>query len=90
MYISRLEWDNYRIEHVALHSVEPHEVEEACDDPLHRTHREGRTHYRLYGQTAAVRYLFVVIEHIQGSVYKPVTARDMTSGEKRNFRKLQK
>ncbi|MEZ4859848.1 MAG: BrnT family toxin [Caldilineaceae bacterium] len=90
MYISKLEWDNYRIEHIARHDVEPDEVEEVCDDPLHRARREGRNRYRIYGQSAAGRYLFVVIEHIQGNAYKPITARDMTPGEKHNFRKLLK
>jgi hypothetical protein len=28
------------------------------------------------------RYLFIVLEHIEGSRYKPITARDMTPGEK--------
>ena len=90
MYISKLEWDNYRIEHIALHDVGPDEVEEVCEDSLHRAHREGRNRYRLYGQSAAGRYLLVVIEHVEGSRYKPITARDLSPGEKRNFRKLQK
>ena len=35
MYISRLDWENYRNEHVAQHAVEPDEVWEVCEDPLH-------------------------------------------------------
>jgi uncharacterized DUF497 family protein len=90
MRITRLEWDDYRVEHIALHDVEPYEVWEVCQDPLHATHREGRNRYRLYGQTEGGRYLFVVLEQIAGSVYRPVTARDMTAGEKRNYRRLQR
>ena len=41
MYVSRLEWDNYRIEHIAIHNVEPYEVWEVCEDPLHLAHRQG-------------------------------------------------
>lgn len=89
MYISSLVWDDYRIDHIARHDVEPGEVEEVCDDPFHRAHREGHNRYRLYGQSSAGRYLFVVLECVEGSHYRPITARDMTPGEKRNFRKLQ-
>ena len=28
----------------------------------------------------------VVLEHIEGTIYKPITARDMTDREKRNFK----
>jgi uncharacterized DUF497 family protein len=90
MYIEELDWDDYRIEHVARHHVEPFEVWEVCEDTLHLAHREGRNRYRLYGQTASGRYLFVVLEHIEGRLYKPITARDMTPGEKRNYRRLRK
>jgi len=90
MHIGHLEWDDYRVEHIALHDVEPSEVEQVCQDPLHLAHREGRNRYRLYGQTASGRYLFVVLEHTQGTVYKPITARDMTEGEKRGYRRLRR
>lgn len=90
MFISSLEWDDQRIEHVARHGVEPHEVWEICEDPLHWAHREGRNRYRVYGQTAEGRYLFVVLMQVEGTVFKPVTARDMTDGEKRNYRRLRK
>ena len=90
MYISRLDWDDYRIEHIAQHHVESDEVWEVCQYPLHLARRQGRNRYLVYGQTMNGRYLFVVLEYIEGSVYKPITARDMTDGEKRNFRRLQK
>lgn len=90
MRIGRLDWDDYRIEHIALHDVEPVEVWEVCRDPLHLAHREGRNRYRLYGQAADGRYLFIVLEHIEGTAYKPITARDMTEGEKRGYRRLRR
>jgi len=90
MRIDRLDWDDYRIEHIARHSVEPEEVWEACEDPMHLAHREGRDRYRLYGQTAAGRYLFVVLERVENTVYKPITARDITQDEIRNYRRLRK
>jgi len=90
MLINNLEWDDYRIEHIAQHQVDPDEVWEVCEDSWHLAHREGRNRYRLYGQTAAGRYLFVVLEHVEGAVYKPITAREMTRNEKRNYRRLRK
>ncbi len=90
MYISRLEWDEYRIDHIALHGVEPDEVWEVCADPFLLGRRQGANRYRLYGQTENGRYLFVVIESRYGAVYKPITARDMTEAEKRAFRRLRR
>ncbi len=87
MRINDLLWDDYRVEHIARHQVTPDEVWEACTDPLHLAHREGESRYRLYGQTVEGRYLFVVLEHVEGALFKPITARDMTEGEKRNFRR---
>jgi len=90
MFINDLEWDEYRIQHIARHGIEPDEVWEVCEDPMHLARREGRNRYRLYGQTTEGRYVFVVLEHFKGTVYKPITARYMTTAEKRNFRKLRK
>lgn len=90
MRINRLEWDDYRIEHIAQHDVEPGEVWEVCEDPLHRAYREGHDRYRLYGQTADGRYLFIVLEHVEGAIFKPITARDMTEGERNGYRRLRK
>ena len=87
MYISKLDWDDYRIEHIALHNVEPNQVWEA---PFHLARRQGHTRYRVYGQSVSGRYLFVVLEHIKGTIYKPITARDLNDREKRNFRRLKK
>lgn len=46
--------------------------------------------YRLYGQTMAGRYLFVVLEHAAGAEFRPITARDMNARERQNFRRLRK
>ncbi len=35
MYTSQLEWDDYRVEHIAKPDVEPHEVWEVCNDNSH-------------------------------------------------------
>ena len=90
MYVSRLAWDEERIEHIARHHVEPDEVEEVCEASSHLARRQGRNRFRVYGQTENGRYLFVVLERIGGNDYKPITARDMKDREKRNFRRHRK
>lgn len=90
MYISNLIWDDYRVEHIARHNIEPDEVWEVCEDPLHLAHREGKNRYRLYGKTSNGRYLFIVLEQFEKTVFKVITAREMTNNEKRNFRKLKR
>jgi len=90
MRIESLEWDDYRVEHIARHNVDTDEVWEVCRDPLHLAHREGADRYRVYGQTETGRYLFVVLERVSGATYKPITARDMTEGEKSGYRRLRR
>lgn len=90
MRIDQLIWDDYRVEHVALHDVDPEEVWQICQDPLHVARREGRNRYLIFGQTDGGRYLFVVLEQMESASYKPITARDMTEAEKRGFRRLRR
>ncbi len=90
MFISELDWDDYRIEHIARHSIDPEEVWEVCLDSRHLAHREGPTRFRIYGQTRSGRYLFIVVERLQTTVYRPITARDMTEKEKQGFRRLKR
>jgi uncharacterized DUF497 family protein len=70
--------------------VTPEEVEEVCWRKafVRRAKSEGDNPvYYVLGQTAAGRYLFcVVIRFPDGNGY-PVTAREMTTKEKRRYRK---
>ena len=34
MYIDRLDSDDYRVEHIARHDVEPHEASEVCKESV--------------------------------------------------------
>lgn len=90
MRITKLDWADHLIVHIAQHDVGPEEVWEVCEDSLHLARRQGRNRYLLYGQTAEGRYLFIVLEHVEGTMFKPITARDMTEAEKQNFRRLRK
>ena len=94
MRIQSIPWPPDRIEHIARHNVTPDEVDEAAFDDLHaivealgksESDRKKRI-YRLLGRTQEGRYMvFIFIYEGRGTVY-PVTARDMTSEERRYYR----
>ena len=60
--ISAIKWTEERIDHIAIHSVTPQEVEEVCfnekDLPLIRSGRD-KLHY-VFGKTVSGRFLFIV------------------------------
>jgi hypothetical protein len=74
------------------HSVTTGEVEETIfEDSRGRLFRMGpakrrpeETVYEYYGRTEAGRYLIVALIYLGQGVAMPVTARDMTRGERIN------
>ena len=90
MRIHEFIWPEDRIDHIAQHGVIPEEVEEVCFGKalVQKARSEGENPvYYVLGQTDAGRYLFcVVIQFPDGNGY-PLTARPMTTKEKRRFRK---
>lgn len=89
MRIRRLLWPQDRIDHIARHGMTPHEVEEVCfgNSLVLRARSEGENPaYYVLGRTDAGRHLFcMVIAFPDGNGY-PVTARPMTTREKRRYR----
>jgi len=90
MYIDRLDWDDYRVEHIARHDVEPREVWEVCNDRSHLARRQGRNRYLVWANLGWTVSICGIRAYPRTSVYKPITARNMTEREKRNFRRLRK
>lgn len=88
MPISEVLWPEDRVDHIARHGVRPEEFEEVCfGAPLVlRAKATGQNPvYYLLGETEAGRLLFcVAIEFPDGKAY-PVTARNMTTKEKRRY-----
>jgi uncharacterized protein len=84
--IDWLIWDDWNRDHIAQHQVAQQEVEELIEGPcLRRKTRSGC--YMVYGRSYAGRYLTAVVSpRNEGSVYV-VTAREMTSTEKKDFRR---
>jgi len=86
--IEALEIDDHILDKIeGKHSVSLQEAEEAClSDKRHvRRSREGL--YKLFSQTAAGRYLLVVLANLGGGRWRIVTARDMTDNERRLYHK---
>jgi hypothetical protein len=91
--IAELLWPDDRVDHIAIHDVTPEEFEDVCfGQPLVlRGRSEGKNPvYYLLGQTDEGRYLFCVVIAFPGEVGYPVTARDMTDGEKRRYSEWRK
>lgn len=73
------------------HGIIPDEVEDVLFSRPHvRLAEKGRVKgehlYVAYGQTAAGRYLVVFFIHKRGNTVLPITAREMTTAERRYFR----
>ncbi len=80
------DWDASNEAHIAEHGVTSAEVEEACvNEASVQRGRDGL--YYFFGRTDAGRYLFVVARLKAAGRLRPITARDMTSAERKRFRK---
>jgi len=84
--IGELEWDDENIQYIARHNVNPEEVEDVSFG-VHLSRREKDRRYILSGQTAAGRYLNVVVEQIGKGLFRPITAFEMSESYKRSYRK---
>ena len=90
MRIHEIIWPEERVEHIGRHGVTPEEVEQVCFGKpfVRRAKSEGENPvYYILGQTEAGRYLFCVVIRFPGGNGYPVTAREMTTKEKRSYRK---
>ncbi len=85
MIIKQLVWDEWNINHIAKHDVDPEEAEEVCSSRnLFEKGRDGT--YQIIGQTQNGRYLNIVVVPRKSGLY-PVTARNADNKEKSRFKK---
>ena len=89
MRITELEWDDVNVEHIARHGVNISEVEDICFEP-HLSSRGHNRRYILYGKTSDGRYLKVVLERLSAAIFRPITALDMTTRQRHNYRMFMK
>ena len=79
-------WPDWVVEKITTkHHVEPEEVEEAFFNEPYKVRRASSGKYWLYGRSDDGRYLFVVFVW-EGRQIKVISARDMTSSERRYYR----
>jgi uncharacterized DUF497 family protein len=86
--ISELLWPEDRVEHIGQHGVRPQEFEEVCfgRSLVLRAKATGENPvYYVLGETGSGRQVFCVVIEFPGGKGYPVTARDMTSKEKRRY-----
>jgi uncharacterized DUF497 family protein len=88
MKIGNITWDDDTADHISRHAVSPEEVEEVLfnDSDLPRIMRGKENRYLAYGKTNAGRFLLVVMI-IANRKTRIITARDMTDGEKKFYRR---
>jgi uncharacterized protein len=87
MKISSLEWDDENILHVGRHNIDPVEVEDVCYGQ-HVAYKGKLSRYILYGRTFSGRFIKLVLQKLYDSVFRPVTAYEMTDSEKHKFKQI--
>lgn len=86
MRIDELRCDEETEVHVwSRHRVSMREVEEAAYRHGLAIRGRGRGVYEIYGRTEAGRYLMIAAQHIGPRILRLITARDMSSAERRRY-----
>lgn len=82
------DWDDENIEHIALHGVDIVEAEAVLDNrPLVLRTQDDK--YLAYGQSDEGRYLLVVFVR-KPALIRVISARELTDGEKKRFKRRRK
>jgi uncharacterized DUF497 family protein len=87
------EWDDDNLEHIALHGIDPEEVEEVVFEDCYpswivrnRWRRRAEPRLMVFGQTCASRYLVVVIAvYRDRRVWRAITAWPMEPQTRRRY-----
>jgi uncharacterized protein len=87
--IKSLEIDDHILDKIeSKHGVSLEEVEEACLSEKRHVRRSREGLYKLFGRTAAGRYVLVVLANLERGSWKIITARQMTDNERRLYNKV--
>jgi len=86
--IESLEIDDHILDKIeSKHGITFQEVEEACTSEKRHVRRSREGLYKIFSQTAAGRYILVVLVNLGRGCWKIVTAREMTDSERRLYSK---
>ena len=84
--IKALEIDDHILDKIeSKHGVTFEEVEEACYSPRRHIRRGREGLYKLFSRTDSGRYLLVVLVDLAGGTWMVVTARELTTKERRLY-----
>jgi len=87
IFVRRLRFNEWNIDHIARHDVTPEEVEEVCQGkPAFSATYNDRL--RVIGPTRAGRMLTVILAPEDDDTYYPVTARPASRKERRRYEEL--
>jgi len=87
--IESLEIDDHILDKIeSKHGVSLEEVEQASLSEKRHVRRSREGLYKLFSQTAAGRYVLVVLVNLGKGTWKIVTARQMTDNERRLYNKV--
>ncbi len=91
VYLRRLVWDDWNLDHIARHGMTQDDVEAVChDDPI--VYRESyKDRLVLLGTTPEGRVLAVVLGPVPNApegTYYPFTARPADRSERRDYHHL--
>lgn len=85
--VRELRWTDDAEQHIWRHRVRPEEVEEVVNTRPRLVARGRASTELIYGTTASGRFLLVVLAPWGDGRDGVVTARDMTTSERRQFRR---
>ena len=87
MIVNGLEFDDNNLEHIGRHHITPLEVEEACSEK-HITYKARYERYVICGQAVNGKYIRVILIRLYDSIFRPVTAYEMSEGEKKSYKRV--
>lgn len=88
LQIEALEIDEYVLDKIETkHSITFQEAEEACLSDARHIRKSRDELYKVFSQTNSGRYILVVLVHLDGGIWKIVTARDMTGSERQLYKR---
>jgi uncharacterized DUF497 family protein len=84
--IESLEIDDHILDKIeSKHCISFTEVEESCLSDRRHIRRDREGLYKVFSQTAAGRYILVVLVNMGGADWRVATAREMTDSERRLY-----
>ena len=88
LYIESLEIDDHVLDKIeSKHGIAFSEAEEACLSDKRQVRKGKDGLYKVFSQTAAGRYILVVLVNLGGGNWRLVTAREMTDSERQLYKR---